>query len=191
MQNQLSKKQRHSFPDLLCAHGVYFCVELPRWPFVSSTSSKRIIYRVFRRATQRSQNHHQTVQAAFMTRVTGFHIASTCKWIRPLLKDQRGNFWRVLLGCVNRSIKNPSDWRREGHVYQSRLKTINPLRGGRKCFSYCLVCTSSGISTSSSRFHSFSFIFIHVRSISFIFIVWICSNVLFQTQIKSINHDSN
>ena len=34
-----------------------------------------------------------------------------------------------------------------------------PLRGGRKCFGYRLVCICCAISTSSSRFHSFSFIF--------------------------------
>ena len=58
-------------------------------------------------------------------------------------------------------------------LFQTRLKLIKPLRRGRKCFSYRLMCTSSVVSISSSRFHSFSFfssIFISVHYFITIFI---------------------
>ena len=53
------------------------------------------------------------------------------------------------------ALRRQDAWRRD----QQRRK--RPLRGGRKCFSYRAVCTSSAISTSSSRFHLFSFDHFH------------------------------
>ena len=53
------------------------------------------------------------------------------------------------------ALRRQNAWGRD----QQRRK--RPLRRGRKCFSYRLVYNSLAISIPSSRFHSFSFIFIH------------------------------
>ena len=62
---------------------------------------------------------------------------------------------------------------------------------GRKCCSYRLVYTYSAISTSSSRFHSFSFMFHHFQ---FVFIHFVFRNAIscFEYfQMLSSRHDSN
>ena len=79
------------------------------------------------------------------------------------------------------ALRRQDVWRRD---LQRRKR---PLPGGRKCFSYRLVCISSAILTSYYRCHSFSVIFIHFHSCSYFELF---SNALFQARLKSINQRS-
>ena len=65
-----------------------------------------------------------------------------------------------LLSVINHSNQSKDRMLEEGTISEEK-DLFEEKDLSCTCFSYPLVCTSSTSSTSSSRFHSFSFIFIH------------------------------